>query len=161
MHELEDWTIVVARGRLDWQEAEEIVTFWTSSGRLGEAAARARLPEVVCLLRDKDGAVAGVNSVYETELPLVGGRRFWIYRAADEGIPAATRDGMLTAAFDALLAEFDPAGPVGLCVLVEDRAERRRRPEAVWHEPRMFYAGYLDDGRQVRVAYFPEARIGA
>jgi hypothetical protein len=161
MRHLQDRTIDVVRGRANWQDAETIVRFWTENGLLGEAAARARLPEVVCVLRGEAGRIEGVNSVYASGLPLVGGRRFWIYRSSLATPDGDAADAMLNAAFEALDAEFDPdgGGPIGLCVLVESRAERRRRSEAEWTDPRMFYAGYLDDGRQVRIGYFADARI--
>jgi len=33
------------------------------------------------------------------------------------------------------------------------------RPEAVWEDTEMMFAGYLDDGTQVRVRYFEDAQI--
>ena len=68
---------------------------------------------------------------------------------------------MISAAYTALDSEFDrePGSPIGLCVLIADPEERRRRPEAEWSEHRMIYVGYLADGRQVRVAYFTDADI--
>ena len=51
------------------------------------------------------------------------------------------------------------SGPVGLCLLISDPEVMRRRPEAVWPGVGMMYAGYLEDGRQVRIGYFEGARI--
>ncbi len=138
------------------------MAFWTGQGALSEAAAARRLPEVLCLLRDGAGQVAGVNSAYRESVPLIGGREFWVYRSRfDRAVPAEARDRMVAAAFAALEADFDPAagGPVGLCLLISDREEMRRRPEAEWREPRLLYAGYLPDGSQVRIGYFEGAKI--
>jgi hypothetical protein len=46
---------------------------------------------------------------------------------------------MIRAAVEALDAEFDhrPGSPIGLCALIADPEERRRRPEAEWSDPRM------------------------
>ena len=44
-------------------------------------------------------------------------------------------------------------------MLVGDAAERRRRPEVAWSDPELIYAGYLADGRQVRIGYFENADI--
>lgn len=65
------------------------------------------------------------------------------------------RTDLIRATFDALDAEHqtDSDEPVGLCVLLDDE-QRRFRPQAEWRDPRMIYAGYLRDGRQVRIAYF-------
>jgi hypothetical protein len=108
--------------------------------------------------------VIGVNSVYAAEVGLIGGRRFWIYRSLLAPEAAEAGPEMIRAAFAALEAEFDPTDgdhPLGLCILIAEREEMKRRPEAEWQDPRTFYAGYLGDGRQVRIAYFEDARVGA
>jgi hypothetical protein len=115
---------------------------------------------VVCLLR-RDGAVRGASSVYDSEVALIGGRRFWIYRSlldeavGDQGLT------MIRATFTALQDEFygSPETPIGLCVLLGPGERRRHSVEAVWPDPRMIYAGYVGDGRQVRIGYFENALI--
>jgi hypothetical protein len=148
------------RGALDAAAAEELVAFWAADGALDEVEARDRLAEVVCVLRGPDGAITGVCSVFAADVALIGGRRFWIFRSL---LPGAGREHaftMIEETFAALDAEFDgaAAAPIGLCVFLDER-ERRLRPEAEWRDPRMIYAGYLPDGRQVRIAYFEGARI--
>jgi hypothetical protein len=114
----------------------------------------------VCVLR-QDGEVAGVSSVYPAQVDLIGGRRFWIYRNLLRSDLGDRFPDMIRETFNALEAEFDgaPGSPIGLCVLIADPEERRRRPQVEWQDPRMIYAGYLDDGRQVRIAYFEGAEI--
>lgn len=150
------------RGRLDDARADQVLEFWAASGALSRSDARERLTEVVCVLRDADGAVAGVCSVYAADVALIGDRRFWVFRSLLPGAAVDHVPAMISATFAALAAEFDeaPGSPIGLCVLLAGAAERRRRPEAEWPDPRMIYAGYLDDGRQVRIAYFDRASIG-
>lgn len=153
--------IEVVRNRLGDDAAEEVVRFWEREGVLEGDAARARLPEVVCVLRDDAGEITGVNSAYAGNVDLIAGRPFWIYRShlaegAEDAGPA-----MIKAAFEVLESEFDPGqtGPIGICLTIADRAEMRRRPEAEWTDPRIIYAGYLPDGRQVRIGYFAGAKI--
>jgi hypothetical protein len=114
---------------------------------------------VICVLR-RNAAVVGTSSAYAANLPLLGGRRFWMYRNVIDSTQADQVPAMIRATFAALEAEFDgsPGAPIGLCVFAGEE-ERRRRPQAEWSEPRMLYAGYLHDGRQVRIAYFDGARI--
>jgi hypothetical protein len=106
------------------------------------------------------GAVPGAGSVSAEVVPLLGGRVFWIYNgtlpAGSEGGP-----GAFNAAFLALEEEFEPSadGPIGVCVPV-DRAEAERLPEAFREDTKLLYAGYLADGRQVRVRYFWTAEVG-
>jgi hypothetical protein len=151
-------TIDVVRGRLDDATAAGLLAFWAANAALDEGEARRRLPEVVCVLRGSDGAIAGACSVYAAEVPLIGGRRFWMYRTL---LPGAARErffDLFAAAYAALDAEYDGADgePIGLCLALEER-ERAARPDAEWSDPRTIHAGFFPDGRQVRLAYFSAA----
>ena len=113
-------------------------------------------------MRDTEGAVTGVNSAYQSDLPHVGGRTFWVYRSFAPGADADQQAAMLSAAHDTLEQEFvasDGAGPIGICLLVTDRATIEAHPDAVWAETGMIYAGYTADGAQVRINYFEGARV--
>ena len=154
-------TIETVRGSLSDETAAEILAFWEGRGALSGNSAKQRLREVVCVLRDSDGAITGVNSVYAKEVPLVGNRVFWVYRSLLDSAGSESWIDMVRGAFEALAEKFDPeaGGPVGICVLISDGEEMRRRPEAEWTDPRLLYAGYSQDGSQVRIGYFPGARI--
>jgi len=154
-------SIEVVRGRLDQQAEQEILAFWTANGALQGAAARERLPQVVCVARTAAGAITGVNSIYEAKVAEIANRPFWVYRSF---LLPATRGAwmeMLRTAFRAVEEEFDPASrdPIGFCIPIEDRAEMRLHPEAEWQDPRIVYAGYDGAGRQLRIGYFKDARI--
>jgi hypothetical protein len=152
-------TIDVVRGRLGDATAAELLAFWAADGSLDGSAARARLPEVVCVLRDQGGAIAGACSVFAEDIALVGGRRLWVYRSLLPGEAREQFFAMFAAAHAALDAEYDgeEGEPIGLCLALDER-ERLLRPEAEWQAPRTIYAGYLPDGRQLRLAYFTAAR---
>ena len=68
---------------------------------------------------------------------------------------------MLNAAFDALQAEAvaDEESPLGLCAPFE-AVEASRRPEVVWPQTKLMFAGHLGQGRQLRIRYFDDAVIG-
>ena len=152
----------MVRGRLADERAEQILRFWSDHGALTGDAARARLPQVVCVLLDDADGVLGVNSSFDEPVAHIADRRFWIYRRF-LGPEAADGDdtAMLVAAVDVLGAEHTPGGPgpVGVCLYVEDPEFMRRHPEAVWPSTGFLYAGYLADGRQVRIRYFDGALI--
>ena len=154
-------TIETVRGDLTDETAAEILAFWEERGVLSGDAAEKRLREVVCVLRAPDAAIAGVSSVYAEKVPLIGNRVFWVYRSLLDPAAAGHWIDLVRGAFKALGEKFDAeaGGPVGLCVLISDRDEMRRRPEAEWTDPRLLYTGYMPDGRQVRIGYFPGARI--
>jgi hypothetical protein len=156
-----DGTIEVVRGRMSEERAGQILRFLSGKAALERAEAERRLTEVVCVLLDADGEVAGVNSADPQDVSLIGGRCFWVYRSLLLSRRSRAWDEMIDAAFAALEAEFDSAvsGPIGLCLVV-DRAEMERRPEAIWPDTQLMLAGYLGDGRQVRIRYFEGAAIG-
>lgn len=156
-------SIDVVRGRLEPAVGDELVSFWSGQGALNEAAARQRLAEVVCVLRDESGAVAGANSAFADRVDVVGGRRFWIYRSfIRPDLQDAADAEMTDAAFAALEEEFAATGegPIGLCVPVPVQ-RAALRPDAVWDgAPGFHYAGHADSGDEIRVAYFDGAVIG-
>jgi hypothetical protein len=153
-------TIEVVRGQLSGERADQVLRFWSREGVLEGSAAEERLAQVACTLIDDTGEIAGVNSVFAADVPLIGGRRFWIYRSFLVPSASGAEVEMTNAAFTALEREFESnrSGPIGLCLLVPDPTEHG--PEAIWPETQLMYAGYLEDGTQVRVRYFPDAAIG-
>jgi hypothetical protein len=101
------------------------------------------------------------QKIEESALPLIGGRRFWVYRAdpspgVSEGVEA------FNAAFEELDGRYqvDRSGPIGICVPVSDPELMRRSPQAVWPETELLYAGRREDGVQLRVRYFYDATVG-
>jgi len=156
-------SIEVVSGRLGGGDEADLLAFWAERANLSGDAARERLAQVVCLLRSADGALAGVNSAYEQDIALVGGRRFWVYRSLLAPIAGDAADGvwerMLIACFDQLASQFTSDGPIGLFVPVELPGLPERMPEAIWPRSGFMYAGFLPDGRQARVRYFPEGRV--
>ena len=118
--------------------------------------------DAVCLAReDGGGALLGASFVKSSAVPLVGGRRFWLYHHALAPAALDHKDALLSATFAALDRGFeDVPGAIGLCLVVDDLAEMRRRPQAHWEDPPLLYVGYVAGPRQVRVAYFAGARIG-
>lgn len=145
--------IEAVHGQLDAAQRDEVLAFWHEQAGFSGEAAEQRLAQVICLLR-RQGALAGVSSAFPAALDMVGGRRFWIFRSLLADDVAEEYDALITATFEALDGDTGD-GPEGLCVLL-DEAQRRLRPEAEWSDPRLIYAGYLADGRQVRIAYFSD-----
>jgi hypothetical protein len=102
----------------------------------------------------------GGQKIEERALPLLGGRRFWMYRADQlPGHPEG--DELFNAAFERLDAEHqrDRSGPIGLCVAISDPELISRRPEAIWPETKLTFAG-IQDLTQLRIRYFYDATVG-
>jgi hypothetical protein len=153
--------VEVVRGDLGDERADQVLDFWSRQGAYREEAAREQLPSVVSVAVDDDGEIVGVDQVEEATAPLVG-RTFWIYRRLLTEYSDDLAFAMFNAAFEALAEEFEVGGggPIGLCVVVEDRETMERRPEAIWPETELIFAGYLPDDRQVRIRYFWGATVG-
>jgi hypothetical protein len=155
-------TIEAVRPNLDGERADRVLGFWSEHGVLEGEKARERLKDVVCLLLGEGGEILGVNSVYDEALPLVGGRRFWVYRSYLLPDASSADAAMINAAFDALEQEFgsNRLGPIGLCVPSTAAEQGRRGRDLVLPETQLMYAGYLDEGREARLRYFDDAPIG-
>jgi hypothetical protein len=109
--------------------------------------------------------------VEDRALPLLGGRRFSIYRAdpPPAQAEAAEQFNSVFAQLDGRFRE-DASGPIGVCVPVSDAEAMRRLPEAVWPETELLYAGTQREAAslaktdpistQLRIRYFDEAAIG-
>lgn len=147
-------------GRVGPELTEELVAFWSEHGALSPEQGRKRAAEVVCVLRDGDGRIAAVNSVYAGAVETIGGRTFWIYRsfAPGPGRRLGAAEEMIAAARDALAEGFRAAadedrGPIGLCVIADPELAAER-PQATWPLSQLILAGYAADGRQIRIRYF-------
>jgi hypothetical protein len=151
--------VEVVRGDLSDEQAEEILDFWSARGLEGHAA-RELLPSVVCMAIDDQGEVVGVNSIDDQVIPLVG-RRFWDYRWLLAGDSEEIAVAMFNSAFEALAEEFEAGGPgpIGLSVAIGGGETLESRPEAIWPDTELTFAGYLPDGRQLRIRYFWGATV--
>jgi hypothetical protein len=139
----------VVRGNADPQIHQELRSFGVEQP--GDA---------VCVLRADDDAIAGVGSAFPSTVALIANRPFWIYRSRLRVDALEHERALIKATFDALDAERagrDLAGePMGLCVLLTSEQRARFSAEAQWRDPRLVFAGYLSDGRQLRIAYFSD-----
>jgi hypothetical protein len=158
-HEIE----VVEDGVADSTEtATALIRFWGEHGALSQEAARARLRHVICLLRDRAGAIAASSSAIDGAVAQVGNRRFWILRCFAP--TAQARDAveeMLLAARAHLAGRVggDGVRPLGICFLLADRKLIDSKPEAVWTESQAYFAGWTTSGEQLRVLYFDGATV--
>jgi hypothetical protein len=94
-------------------------------------------------------------------VPLLGGRLLWTYRHTPSPASEAGAEAFQST-FSSLEQDFEPggAGPIGVLAPIADPAEFEARPEPIWSELDLMYAGYLDDGSQARVRYFWHAEVG-
>ena len=156
----ESTKILPARGGLDDARAEKVLGFLRRSASLSEETARLWLSEVVCLAVEGE-RIVGVSTAHPASVALIGGRPFWLYRSALAPPSKDQWNEMFNCAFNGLASEFaSNPGYIGLCALIEDPTQVGGGPEVVWPETELMFAGYLEDGRQVRLRYFWGAEIG-
>src|SRR4029077_471726 len=117
-----------------------------------------RTQGAICVAIDESGRTVGTGSVRK-EVPQPLGRPVWVYESDLGENSDDLGQRMFLAAFDALEAEFkaNRDGPRGLCRLVTDDVEMAKRPEAIWPEEGLIFAGYVAEGSQVRIRWFWDA----
>lgn len=129
---------------------------WVAHGeRLSESQIATRLAAVLCVHRDRDGRVDGVNSATPTRIPLIGNQELWVYRGIGVGV---FDPPMIGAAFNTLERAYSGSGPVGLYVAC-DTEMQSKYPQLRWDDPPLLHAGFAPDGHQLRVAYFAAAHV--
>ncbi len=141
--------------------AAALLGFWALNGAIEGEAALARLPHVVCLLRDADGNVAASSGALAQAMPEVGGRRFWLLRCFTPSSHAREAlESILLCAWDVLEARAAAGeSPLGVCFALADPGVIATRDEAVWPESKLLFAGWTTAGEQLRVRYFEGAKI--
>lgn len=131
--------IDVVRGRLDSGTRSALERHGAAPG------------DVVCVLRDGNGAPTGAAAVRDTPFPGVADRRLWRLELLGAA-PERFRD-LHAATWCALDAEYRGSGPEGLLATPAE-------PDVAleWADPRTILAGYTEEGREARIAYFSTAR---
>lgn len=124
VEDFEGMSIRTVWGALDEASRSDLVKFWLQQGAITDPAEAARRTgEVVCLVRDAAGQVAGVSSAYLGPLGDQGGT-YWFYRTFVR--PDCRRFGLAQRVFRATVqclsrvaADFTPC-PLGMAVLTDN-----------------------------------------
>lgn len=144
------------------RERQDPPTPWELNALWGESDAAPNPASVICTARG-GGALIGASVAAQADIDVIGGRRFWCYDGRLADAAAAAAPELFAATFRALEVEPTVAGearPVGVCARLGADERSHFPPEALWPELRIHYAGYLEDGSQLRIGYFPGALIG-
>lgn len=148
--------------------ADELVRFWVSLGALTDDDARARVAEVTAVLRDRAGIIVGTCSFASEPVPLLSDRRLLQYRSfladvvtddeSDTLFDAAFQTAAAARGDDDHLDAYDPGLTIGVFTVADEVTWRRRR-ELIWPRSGLRHAGFLPDGRQLRVRFFPRSLV--
>jgi hypothetical protein len=140
----------------------DAVALWTEHGLLGADVRRERADQLVSLAYDGD-RLAGVTSVAIQRIDLLRGN-FAMFR---DFVAPAYRRRMLAAVLlshsraiiDHWSALNPDAGVLGLAAVVEGAALREPARLPRWTNAGLDLAGWLPDGRQLRVAWFDHGQV--
>ena len=154
--------------RLAWRRDDrdierDAIAFWERLAILPPDVKPADRAKELAAAAYQDGRLVGVSTVslhrYE---PLRG--RFAFYRCAVEpeqrrtlaatALTAVTRDRI-----EQWSAEHPEERVLGLAAIIESTELVQRQRYPLWENSRLNLAGYLADGRQLRVAWFAHARV--
>jgi hypothetical protein len=157
-------TITSVWQKVDAALEQELVEFWLAEKVFaGEAPARTRAKEVVCIGRDGAGKIAGVCSVAPRILPRLRERMYY-YRSYVR--PADRLGGLalnLLLAAKTTLFEFETAREkpqcVGILMEIENRELAKKWNHAFWHPSGFSFIGYSPRGFDLRVWYFEGVRL--
>jgi GNAT superfamily N-acetyltransferase len=143
----------------------DATAFWERLGILPSGITAAQRAKELVAIAYKDGAVAGVMTADLGMLPQVRTRLAMIRSAVDPEHRRSNIARALTLQTYQLLERWSADNPGeklgGLGAFVENRqiltSDYMRRP--YWPESRFILAGYTPDGRQIRIAWFPDFRL--
>lgn len=143
------YRIIPVYGKTDEVQRQDILRFWARNRAIGNPAeARRRTRDVVLIIRDEAGEVAGVTSVYVDQFQ---GQRYYYYRMFIE--PGDRVYGMMSFATGAtrnLLRDLEvPDKPLGIVAITENvklmRKGTRRQFERIGWE----YVGKTENGLDI------------
>ncbi len=143
--------------------AEEVLDIWRSHGGPVDVHGLERLRQVVFVVRDSEGRIAGLSTAFRTYVERLR-HYFFAVRlmlVPDYRIPGLSAK-LLVETRDFLESihthdEKDPA--IGIITVVEHPGLKRYRTEAIWPASGMIYIGNTNKGHHLRVYYFKGARI--
>ena len=148
---------------LDLADGEAICAFWTREGANVEGfEAQRRLREVVAHVVTEDGQIAAVATVTPKILPRLG-QPMYAFRCF---IGSAWRKSTLPRSLVNLTEDvLDPYARergfpcIGVMLELENEGFRKSLRRAHWSDMKMTYIGQNSIGQDVRVWYFPGARL--
>jgi hypothetical protein len=143
---------------------EELVDFWLEEKVFAsDVPARDRTREVVCIARGADGRIAGVCSAVTKIVPRLRERLYYYrsyVRPADRRSEVAIN--LLHAAKKLLQAHeagLDKPQCIGIVIELENRQLAAHLNDARWTATEFSFIGYSPRGYDMRVWYFPEAKL--
>lgn len=152
-----------------WQLAEaaieaDAIAFWRRLAILPAGVAPEERAQELAAAAYRDGALIGVSTATLGRIEALRGR-FAFFRVATDPAHRRSHVAIALAVYTRDLierwAEANPEqGLAGAAVVIENQEIAARLREPYWPVTRLGVVGHTGDGRQIRVAWFRNGRIG-
>ncbi|WP_395613008.1 hypothetical protein [Allosphingosinicella sp.] len=141
----------------------DAIAFWTRLGILpADVTPEERAKELVAVAY-KDDRIAGVHTARIERVEQVRTRLAMLRSAVDPDHRRTHVSMALTLYSRALLARWSREHPDerlgGLGAILESQQLAERGAQPFWPQTRFILAGYLADGRQLRISWFEDFRV--
>lgn len=151
--------------RDDAQVEADAVAFWKRLDILpADVSPQQRVKELIAVAY-KDGQVVGVNTATLERVEQVRARLAMLRGAVDPEHRRTHVAMALTLYSRALLERWSAENPherlAGLGGIIESEQLAERGKQPYWPQTRFILAGFLKDGRQLRLSWFEDFRIDA
>jgi len=150
-------------GNVSENLADEVVTFWLSQGALTDRkSAKERTKELSAICRNPNGELIGVTTLVKYFHPplqnhFLTSRTFIKENARNLGLRIKLFNRVWSEINESQL--YEKEGVVGILAVLENRY-LNAKTDAVWTELRnAVLVGFDNRGLQIRVSYFPDAKI--
>jgi hypothetical protein len=141
---------------------QELVAFWRDNNAIvDEASAKQRAAQVVCVVRDKVGALCGVVTAAVKVLPRLRQPMYYYrmffartLRGQQQFLPTFQRAKQILQDYN---AKLDKPESLGLLLELENEKLGKAYPHACEPDFDAIFIGYSPRGLQLRVSYFENA----
>ena len=144
--------------------ADELLAFWKDNNAIADdAAARQRVPEVVCVARDENGALCGVGTAVIKVLPRLRQPMYYYRQFFARSLRGQHQELAFFQFAKRVLHRHNTAlpKPESLGILLEIENAKIASAYKRVHEPGFdaTFIGYSPRGLQLRASYFDDAEL--
>lgn len=142
--------------------ADELLAFWKDNNAIADdAAAKQRVPEVVCVARDENGALCGVGTAVIKVLPRLRQPMYYYRQFFAKGLRGQHQElaffQRCKQVLEAHCAAMETPESLGILLEIENAKIAAAYKQAVVPGFDAVFLGYSPRGMQLRASYFNNA----
>ena len=143
-------------------DRRKVMELWRRYRALEEDVIERRSREIVFVIKDLDGRVAGVSTVRSVQAKFLNNHFFFEYRcfiSPDFRVPGM--DTLLSVKTKTFLEREEDAVSKhkGTLMIIENQELKKAKTLAVWPASEMVFVGYTTQGHHIRVGYFKGVKL--